>query len=306
MRKEEIESFINDFDEDSYRKILSNPNKLGVILENYNNKFNENYSIDTKLLFFKESLDYYVISKINDREFTNSQLFRNYINYTYNLINNNPLEVNTNPFLSLDDNIIKNIYGDNNFKIIKNKKINQENQINNIINNIKEGKEISQNDLDEACKFYSLKRDIYNPNYGVLLTKIFSDLQINSNLKCTLPILNCILNDIPKEYEFNYHNKFNPRMIRIGYGNHMGNSNTKIGLSNGNFCFLNMDTFKNISFKSIEDSNKTFSGKGSDFTFLMIVAFHELAHNEQSYCSKREQLTNEGIFAMKRINNCLL
>jgi hypothetical protein len=58
--------------------------------------------------------------------------------------------------------------------------------------------------------------------------------------------------------------------------------------------FMNREMFKNADFDSIEDSNKSYKKTGSDFTFMMIVAYHEMTHQLQKVKTKAYNLTDQG------------
>ena len=79
------QTYINDFNENDYNKYLTNPDELIKLKEEYLKQYKENSN--SVMLAFKETLDHFVLKKINeDEKYLDSIEFKNYLNYIMHIV----------------------------------------------------------------------------------------------------------------------------------------------------------------------------------------------------------------------------
>lgn len=318
------ENFINEFSIKNYQDTLKDTEFLKRIFNNYNYRFDPAYNtFDGQLNLLKESLDHYVLKAMKeDKNFINSIECNNYFTYLKNLSNHNDYEYHTNVVLSNvlnNDEFIKykQKYIGNNLNVFNEKINNNTNRLNSIFNQIKNNKEVSQNELNLICGVLS----DYRENCEVMrhvIKYIFNNLTKQDNkLKCSPQILSAILTYIPYMSDKIKKNGFRPSAIRFCVTNKiMGKDFSGVGVSLGdNSIIISGKKFSNIDFKSIRSIESTYLkdvDKYNDFSMLMIVAFHEITHKYQKYMSRldvkaskynNDFLTDGYAFAVSRILN---
>ena len=291
--------YINDYNEETYLKFLSDYSLLNALLNNYNSRYNQGGKVNGNFILLQESLNHYVIKQIKTSpSFVSTDAFKNYKKYLQN-----SFKFNTNFFFH---NVFFNAFTkDELIQLLGNEFYNQVYQVaskkidavKNINNKISNGQQLTQDELNFICDAYAFNRDPNNMFHKNLIEYIFKNLtKLDSNLICTKYVLDTILSYVPKYYpQSDGFDAINSRIIA-------DDENVKgVAISHGqSHIFLNRNIFENINFKSIEDSKKTYVKKGSDFTFLMIVANHELAHQYQNFMSKNQTFSNEGYMMVKR------
>ena len=101
MSRKYNDAFIREFDEENYIKCLGTINYLDMIRNNYNYRYNESYEyFDGTVNLFKESLDHYVLMKMEqDEDFINTVECNNYFSYLKKLSNSNSYDFYTNVVL---------------------------------------------------------------------------------------------------------------------------------------------------------------------------------------------------------------
>jgi len=293
------DKFINDYNEQTYIKFLSDESLLNFLLNNYNNRYYKNASVDGNYILVQESLNHYVVKKLkSDPSFSQSKYFLNYKKYLQKAISYNNSFFFHNIFFQLfNHNELNILLGNDLFNQIKNIANNKIDKVKNINDKIDKGIEITQQELNLICDVYAFNRDIDNQYHKKLIEYIFKQLTDgNSSLICSEYVLDAILSFIPKNYpQLNGFNALNSRVIADDV--HVKN----VGISHGqSHVFLERKLFKNTNFKSIDDSKKTYVKRGNDFTFLFVVANHELAHQYQHYMSHKKDFSNEGYMMLKR------
>ena len=304
------DNFINEYNEEVYLSYLRNPDKLNnfIILEK--NRYDKN-NIDGEVYLLKESLDHYVVKKIiTDPNFQNTLEFKNYLNYMKRIMTCN-YELSTNLFFSVFSKDKYQIWFADSFNSMQNIRKNNSQTFGLVYSKMKNNQIISQDELNIICTYFSKRRFYENENYkekySVLISYIFNVFVNNSNkYKFTPQILDAILNYAPIQYSLHLRNKkdFNPYNIRIIASDYLRGKEflgPAISLSSENKVIMNRD-FLNIKFDSISDSKVAYRKKGNDFTFLMIVLFHEMTHNYQNFLSKKPELNDNGLsYAISKI-----
>jgi len=287
--------FINEYEEETYIKYLRDRNLLwGLVLAEKSRYVAE--KVNGEVFLLKESLDHYVLKRLNaNSNFQNTMEFRNYLDFIISISAYN-YETSTNVFWSaFPEENYKRWFGKN-AEILMNNKNNQ--NIETIFAKIRNNQIISQNELNAICIYFGKKRsytDIkYQEEYGILMTYIFTTVLKNYNLyKFSPQLLDAIINYIPVEY--GNKNGFEPYNIRLFASDYLNNKDeNRKGVSHGNQVFVSRDFLK-TKLNSINDSEIAYKKDGEDFTFLMIVLFHEMTHNYQRYMSKKTSTDSSGI-----------
>lgn len=271
------------FEEDKYIEYLRDKEKLNNITESYINRYNDNYKAEVSNILFKESLDCYIFNKIkNDSKFidNNSNFMINYINHIIKIYRKDSLEFTTN-ILFRDKNIkdiIYNKYFNTNKTLIDDSVEKNNNRYDFILNKIRNHHGISQDELNFISNYISKVR---NPNLdGVtdFIKYLFGDIK-NTNLKMSYEVIDALLSYLPFYYGDGVTN------VRYCLGDSDGGKEIGgPGHSNGKYDYIavNRSKFKNVNFKSIKDSKVERLKQGSDITFLIIFAFHEITHKVQN------------------------
>ena len=301
------EEFIELFDEYIYQNYLNDMDKLDYLMEQYIKRYTDD-NVDGELLAFKESLDHYILKKISEnRDYVKTKSFSNYYKFISKIYYYIPTELVTNPvfrYRSVVETACNLYETDKNvFPIYARNVKAMNNKVDCLNDRIKNNELLTQSDLDFLCRYYAGRRN-YDDNFSNLITYIYTYLGKRTGLKCSYEVLDAINTYLPFEYnpqeldEVSINSKFNPRNVRIVFTDiHNGKMWDSPGCSCGNkpIVFMNRKMFKNIDFDSINDSSKAYLKRGSDFTFMMIVAFHELTHQMQFTKAMAQNLTEEGV-----------
>ena len=310
------ETFINMYKEERYLKILGSPSQLDVLANGYTRKYKES-DVDGYILAFKESLDHYVLKRISeDNNFVKTPEFRNYFNYIKKIIKEIPTELATNLVLCNIDILrtASEIYEPNDqnafaYYLRYQKSMNK--RVDNLNKKIKNNILLTQDEINFLCSYYAGRRK-YDENYSNLITYIFTYFGKQYGLKCSYEVLDAIFTYLPFEYnpeeikEVSLGSKFESKSVRIFFTDiRNGKKWDGPGVSTKNsIVFMNRKMFKDVNFDSIDDSRRAYLKKGKDFTFMMIVAYHELTHQLQDAKSRASNLTKQGVMsAMKNIIN---
>jgi len=291
--------FIEEFEEDKYIDSLNKINHLDVIRNNYNHRNDFSFKIfDGSLYLFKESLDHYVLKRIEeDSNFINSQECDNYFLYLKKLLNQDKLELLTNIVLY---NIINNEkYNDYKVKykldtyLIKSNSCLKE--INNIMTRINNNKGISQKELDLVCNFVSDYRD-NTPELERIIIYIFNNLTFNGcNLVCTPQVSRAILTYIPYTCNEINLNNFSSNNIRLVLANIYKNKEYQ-GIKKNTYQDMNIifkgSVIKNTKFKNITANKNPFSFDdylehgGFSYPLLLLIIFCEIDNLYKLHISK--------------------
>lgn len=282
------DSFINCFDRKNYDNIFLNEQKLNELKDIYILKYKNGIDVNGEALAFKESLDHYVLKNIiANKNFLNTRGFHNYFKFIQDICRVYPTERCTNPLFQIPDSKLEQVFavsgGD--YKDFTNRIQMTNNHIKQIINTVSCGGLVGQEELNMVCQYYADGRK-YDDNYNKLITYIFSQLPKSDYLKCSYQVLDSIFTYLPFEYrpeEMKEISKgdFDSKNIRVIFTDTRGKNKLNgpgVSMNNRPIVYMNRNFFENINFKSIDDYKKTFLHKGSDFTFMMIVAFHEITH----------------------------
>ena len=240
---------------------------------------------------------------IANKNFLNTRGFHNYFKFIQDICRVYPTERCTNPLFQIPDSKLEQVFavsgGD--YKDFTNRIQMTNNHIKQIINTVSCGGLVGQEELNMVCQYYADGRK-YDDNYNKLITYIFTQLPKSDYLKCSYQVLDSIFTYLPFEYrpeEMKEISKgdFDSKNIRVIFTDTRGKNKLNgpgVSVNNQPIVYMNRNFFENINFKSIDDSKKTFLHKGSDFTFMMIVAFHEITHQLQGAKSKIKKLTDQG------------
>ena len=301
------DSFIKCFDNSKYNNTLLNVQNLDKLKEMYLSKYKDGTNINGEALAFKESLDHYVLKSIMaNKDLLNTTEFRNYFNYIQDICRAFPTERCTNPIFQIPESKLEQIFAAANgdYKEFMDRRQMTEGHKKLIMKTINKGGLVSQEELNKVCEYYANRRQ-YDSDYNNLITYIFTNLPKYDYLKCSYQVLDSILTYLPFEYNPKEmkelsENDFNPKDNRVIFTNIIDNNKFEgpgIALGKLPIVYLNRSIFENINFKSIDDSKKTFLHRGTDFTFMMIVAFHEITHQLQRAKSCKEKLTDQGFMS---------
>lgn len=294
------EKYVSDYPEQSYLKFLLDPKLLNGLVVNYKHRYEQDKKVDGTLILFQESLNNYVVKRIKKNpEFIKTTEFKNYIAHLKESINLNTGYFFQNCFFHCftREELIQMLGSEfyNKINQSANEKINSIKVINE---KISRNEQITQQELNKICDVYSFNRDPNNQYHKKLIEYIFNNLtKSNSKLECSEYVLDAILSFIPKFYP--RENEFNPMNSRVV----ADDKNVKgPGVSHRqSHVYMNREIFKHINFKSINDIDETYVKKGTDFTFLMIVAYHEFSHQYQTHMSRKSTFNSEGYMMLKRI-----
>ncbi len=292
------DNFISDYAIDKYESFLNDPQKLDYIYIVYSAKYNENVNIDGEIILFKESLDHYVSKMVSlNPNYINTTQYKNYLTYLEKM-STFSMESLTNPFIrNINVSNCRQLLGDEFVVKLNNTRKSKMTILSNIESKIKRGDELTQSELNTYCEYFAMLRRP-SEKYTELINYIFNQLSTSPNLKCSNQVLDAILGYLPFEYPKD--NGFNPSNVRYVLtdvrGGKIWNSP---GVSSRNHVYMNRHLFKDTNFKSIDDAkNGTYLKRGSDFTFLMLVAYHEISHNYQTHMAKNQELNNEGLMSV--------
>lgn len=296
-------NYINTFDISYYKYYLNNQEELDKLKKAYINKYNLNKTIEVRDILFKESLDHYILKQItDDYSFLYSKEMTNYIKYIISIYNYNSLELTTNIVFrnkKIKDNIL-NIYLSKYKDNIERKRLENSELYDKIINKINNKENITQNELDYVAEFIANIKNLNLEGYKIFLKYVFGDMK-NTNLVFSIQVQDAVLAYLPFYYKDGVTN------VRYVLGDTDFSFDIKgpahsTGISN--YIAVNRNIFKNIDYKSIENSNVERLKIGNDITFFMIVAFHELTHQVQKLNCKSSIYDDMGMgYIIKLILN---
>lgn len=334
-----IEKYINDFDERLYIDYLTNPNKLGQLADAYIHQF-DNPTYDCTIAF-KESLDHYVAKQyLNNPTFINDEKCKNYMIYLNNIfskrvsVGNNQLEYNTNIIFQNEKlkNAFLSFYSPD-VKLKLETIINDNNSLIDSINKqIKEGKELSQHQLNFIAEYYYTKRDLDDINYSKFIeyllnndnTNITNSPQIIASYIAYLPKIygdgceysRAILSNgiaksrdleniiLPNEIE---RYKGMKKLKKWGFYSH-GDKYISMGWDFLRNVNLNTDLSLNISRTMAGNSNdylteeeKEEAKKYNDLYWVSMTTFHEMTHQLQNNSMMSKEFNSSGFAQLIKI-----
>lgn len=301
------EDYILIFNAIEYEEALNNNAKLSKLENAWLNKYTSpnEVKIDVMDVLFKESLDHYVLKMIkHDESFINTKRFINYLNMIIHIYNKNKIEFNTN--IVFRDQKIKEKIFDKYFNkktlesyiMQKNSYCDELIERINKINNGAQNINIAQEELNYVCEYLAKLRIYGLEENDIVLKYLFGKIKY-SNLKLSFQAQDFILMILPYFYKENVNN------VRIVLGDTKNGRKIHIGASDGVRKLISFEKqyFSNIITNSIADSN-TERTKGTDITFFMIVAFHELTHQVQKEKATKKYYDDQGMsYIIKKILN---
>ena len=284
--------YINEFQEKQYIGVLDDYSKLNRLRDVYLNKYNDNVKKDVIDILFKESLEHYLLKKITeDLNFINTVRMHNYMKFFTEIYRVNKMELNTNVLFKDGDirnKILKKFYPEQEYVFQKNYEIYNRN-CDLIIEKMKNNLKINSNELNYVCEYLAKLRAPEIEENKIIMKYIFSNIE-NKAIEFTPQVKDFILSYLP--YFYKEANVKNVRMV-------LGDSDNKRDINGpghssgkGKYVALNNSCFKNIN-SSIQNSFVERLVSGNDFTFFMIVAFHELTHQFQKRDVTRKLFYNE-------------
>ena len=292
--------YISTFSEIEYKKALNDIDILNNISYQYNNRYDDNTTIEATTMLFKESLDHYILKQLTTNpSFLNSKEMETYVKYIINIYNNNITEFNTNIVFINEDirkKIISKYIPEKKDLIEQNyKKVND--KWDNIIIKINNNQKIRQDELDYVTECMSnIKLEELKEEHTILIKFIYGKMK-NTELIFSKKVQDYIVSIFPFYYA-KCNNNASLKNIRYVFSNTDNYRPIKgPGHSSGkkNYIALNREFFKNIDNKSIEDSKVERLKSGKDITFFTIVCFHEITHQLQRNKSKISFIDNNGL-----------
>ena len=286
------QDYINDFEEKEYLEVLNNSNTMIRIVNNYVNRYNENTTINGRDVTLKESLDHYILKRIeSNRSFLYSNEMKNYLKLFATIYNKDSSEMNTNVVFkneSIREKIIEIYFKNKRDAIIKKWNDNSK-KTKDIMKKIKNNETISQDELNYISSFITRLR---TSNTNDLMKYIFGKMR-RTNLKFSYQVQDLVLSFIRYFY-----GEEELKGVRYTICDKFGDTEIKspgVSSSNKNIIRMGKSYFNNINLHSIEDSKVERKRTGSDITFFMIVAFHEITHQLQRKRIRNEQFDNHGM-----------
>lgn len=291
-----MNSFIQNFSEDEYLKFLNNESSLNTLFLLFNERYNE--TVKGNIILFFESLNNYVADKIKqNKNFINTIQFQKFQKILRNNISLYTIAFLKNTLLSnLKLEEIKQIFDDDIVNMLISCSSEDLKRKQAIGAKIENNEQITQVELNYMCNSFAFNRKKDNKGHEMLIKYIFNNLtKESSNLRCNGIVLDAIMSYIPKNYPSI--DGFDPSTVRIIANDYKNGP----GVSYGNFVYMNRSFFKNINFKKHDNIAADYLKRGNDFTFLMIVANHELTHNYQQYMTTKQEISGSGLSMIKRI-----
>ena len=334
-----IEKYINDFDERLYIDFLTNPNKLEELGNAYIHQF-DNPTYDCTIAF-KESLDHYVAKQyLKNPAFINDEKCKNYMIYLINIfskrvtIGNNQLEYNTNIIFRNEKlkNAFLSFYSPD-VKLKLETIINYNNSLINSINKqIKEGKKLSQHQLNFIAEYYYTKRDLDDINYSKFIEYLLNN--DNTHINNSPQIIAAYIAYLPKIYgdgcEYsrailsngiyksrNLKNIILPNEIEKYKGMRklkkhgfysLGDKYISMSWDFLQNLNLNTDLSLNISRTMAGNSNnylteeeKEEAKKCNDLYWISMATFHEMTHQLQNNSMMSKEFNSSGLAQLIKI-----
>ena len=202
------EAYIQTFDESIYINLLNDNGQLENIAKNYLTRYEK--GVDVNMLALKDSLDHYIAKKIStDKNFIDSQEFKNYAKYLKKIVSQKSYTIYTNYkiYLELSTNVVfdyltgdklNKVFPKNNIETIRN---NNQKIIRAIFQKIRGNKQISAGELGFISDYLDNKKDIESETYKEYMEYIFKN---NNNIIGTPKILSAILTYMPGFYDKRY------------------------------------------------------------------------------------------------------
>ncbi len=281
--------YINDYDENLYKRYLNNANELKNLMQDYLDKYGDNS--DSYMLAFKESLDHYVLKQIinSNGNYIKSVEFHNYINYIMQVSKSTATTLAGTPInMELTSNIVfrnpqiramifKKYYNESVISFLENNIVSTKNKITSIYRKMKNREKVSQEELDLVCDYIYSSRDFSNDIGKTCAEYIFNEIRPESNIKASVQILGALTSYFTQCFKKDKDVK-NSRTFIAVKDKKMQDIAHKFG--NKRYCYFNKNYFTRISLLDDRSLNK---GRtyGKDLYYLMMVAFHELTHEHQ-------------------------
>ncbi len=166
------ESYINDFREDAYLRVLSDRRQLEMLARNHLNRLDTMHPYYASRDLFRESLDNYCAKRYDqDPNFYRSKEFSNYLEYLSNIISMDQTEVLTNAFYRIHSSAIQSFLE----PAIRAKEQTAIEEIKRIEDIFYKQHQLNQHDLDIFADYHNKLRDFDSKGYQDLLTYIISN-----------------------------------------------------------------------------------------------------------------------------------
>ena len=294
-------SYIKSFDESWYLNYLSNPEYLKNLEMHYLNKYTD--KSDAWFLAFKESLDHYVLKKCHDdKDFINSNQFKNYCEYLKNIFEKTIInyknkayypELTNNVFLS-NYNMSK-LFADKtgvNLAILESIHNQNSSERKRICMAMKEHKSLTQEEVRFISDYIYSSRDDDENLINTYLEYMFNDLDksIVSEPAITGAILTCCAfvykNDkkVNKESRFYVAEKDYKKDVNVAHSNPLYR-----------YCVFQKSYLDTLDLHSANSLSNSRSFKFNDLYWLVFAAFHELTHQHQNNEANKNNYSSSGL-----------
>ncbi|MGM9877586.1 MAG: hypothetical protein ACI33S_02955 [Bacilli bacterium] len=293
------DAYISVYTTEKYMSALRNQNELRKMINCFKSRYNGS-EVNGMTIFGLESLNHFVVKMISTNpNFINSPEFKNYKKVMEESIIFGRGLIYSNIFFSaFPDDFYKRIFDYKTYQLLQERIDKKKNNISLIESKLDNNYDLSQKELDYICDVLSFDRNINNTLHEKVIKYIFNNLtKSNSPLRCNGYVLDAICSYFPKIYPKN--DIFNPMDFRMVADGSKGR--VRVGRANySQKCMLlERNLFENINFKSTKDINNTYLKRGNDFTFMLIVMFHEFEHLNQKTLSKQMKFSDEGYMYIK-------
>ena len=296
-------SYIKDFEESYYLEYLNNPKKLDTIREYYLNQYTDDSNAE--YLAFKESLDHYVLYKLStDKNFINSQYYKNYLDYIITLSTKKVLKTNTGTIMypEITSNIVlfskfikeslSKYYSQTTQESFKKQYQKNMSILKEIHYKLVKNEKLSEEEINIYADYLYSSRDFTNKKGDVFVEYILNNA-IKYNIKSTPAIIGAITSFCPYEYELDKEVKNS----RFFVAEKDGSSSLSIAHSSKKhkYCVFQKKLIDNTSLTDCASILKNRTSKENDIYWLLYVCFHELTHQYQKNEVKRGRFSSAAI-----------
>ena len=290
------ENYIDDFTEKEYLETLSDNGKLFKLANDYLLRYkSDSKDLDGRTIMFKESLEHYILKRISeDESFIDSNEMKNYLKLFATVYNTNSSEMNT--IIIFKDEKIREKIIDKYFKGKRDNIIVKWNEnsrkVKSIVKKIQYFDKISQQELDYTCNYLGRLRTNNEDTINIMMRFIFGRMR-DSDLKFSSHVQEFVLSYLP--FFYNENEIKDVRYVLCDRYEQDRKNNPGVSSANQSIVRMNKTVFKNVNIRSIEDSKVERKRIGSDITFFMIVAFHEITHQLQRKRMRYRKFDNHGM-----------
>ena len=289
------------YSEKEYIDILRDYAALTELIRNHAQRnIGEYYKAHEDIML--ESLEHYVLSRTNDPRFKRSQEYKTFINVILSLIDDDYSEAATNAFIN-NCNLVQDLKPymrqDDYHHILESIRL-ANTQAERITKKMAKKLKVSLEDLDFISDYHARLKDFNNFEYEILIRYLFGPyLTSKSNMTIASPEISAILAYLPSVYNTGgqfYGFDYSSVRCVLSNGDIDGKRIGTTAFAYGeNVSYLDREVFENTDFQSTESNKKIFQSKIIDLPSLLVIAFHELTHNFQTYKGRVGVLDNQGL-----------